>query len=154
MFAPPLLFPAIFGDYVVSNFPCVNPSMDASTNDHSHNTPDSSPSFDSGEEKSFIENLLDISSTFFKNTEGKHPRFSSTLYTIHQTMRMLMNSLIFLIIAIMISLLLYSITMMIQSLLIFQNHLFMMIYLLMKSKPCRPLRHFSLSNGYVKTSLS
>ena len=74
---PPSLFLDIFSDSIISNFPCVNPSMDASTTDHSQNTPDVSPSFKSGEEKSFIENPLDFSSTFSRSAEGEHSCFSS-----------------------------------------------------------------------------
>ena len=35
MSAPPPLFLDIFGDFSISSFPCVNPSTDASTFDHS-----------------------------------------------------------------------------------------------------------------------
>lgn len=76
--APPPLFPNIFSDSAISDFPCVNPSMDVSTADHSQNTPDVSPSFDSREDKSFVENPLDSSFSFFINTEGEHSCFSST----------------------------------------------------------------------------
>jgi len=73
------------------------------------------------------------------------------LCMIHQTMRMSMNSLIFLIIVVVIYLLLYSITMLIQSSLIFQSHLFMMIYLSMKSKPRRLSRYLSSSLWLCQT---
>ena len=75
---PPPLFPDISGDSVISDFPYVNPSMDASTFDHSQNTPNVNPSFDSGEKKSFIENPLDFPSIFFGNAKGEHSCFSST----------------------------------------------------------------------------
>jgi len=78
LFAPPPLFPDIFGDSTIFDFPCVNPSTDASTSDHLQNTPDVSPSFNNRQDKFFIENLLDFSSTFFRNAEGEHPCFSST----------------------------------------------------------------------------
>lgn len=76
--APPPHFLDIFGDYAISNFPCVNSSTNASTFDHSQNTLDVSLSFDNEEEKSFIENPLDFSSTFSGNTEGEHSCFSLT----------------------------------------------------------------------------
>ena len=76
---PPPLFPNIFGDSAISDFPCVNPSTDVSTTDHLHNTLDVGPSFDTGEEKLFIENPLHFSSAFFGNTEGEHSFFSYTV---------------------------------------------------------------------------
>lgn len=64
--------------FFISDYPCVNPSMDASTSSHSQNTPNVIPSFDSREDKSFIENPLDFSSTFSRNTEGEHSFLLST----------------------------------------------------------------------------
>lgn len=75
---PPLNFLDIFDDFGMSDFPCVNPSMNASTFDHSQNTPYVSQSFYSGEEKYFLKNPIDHSSTFSTNTEGEHSYFSST----------------------------------------------------------------------------
>jgi len=75
---PPSLFPDIFDDSGIPDFPCVNPSMDACTSDHSQNTADVSPLVDSGEDKSFIENSIDFSSSFSGNVEGEHSFFSST----------------------------------------------------------------------------
>lgn len=78
LFAPYTLFPDIFGDSAISDFPCVNPYPDASTSDHLQNTPDVIPSFNIGEEKSFIDNPLEISSNFSRNAEGEHYYFSSS----------------------------------------------------------------------------
>jgi len=75
---PPSLFPNIFGDSAIFDFPCVNPYTDASTSDHSQNTTEVSPSFDSGEDKFSIENPLDFSFTFSGNAKGERSFFSST----------------------------------------------------------------------------
>ena len=104
--AHPPLFPEIFGDSAIFDFPCVNLSMDASTADHSQNTLDVSPSFKKREEKFFIENPLDFSSSFSENAEGEHSCFSSTPLFDFQIIRMSMNLLIFLIVAVLIYLLL------------------------------------------------
>lgn len=130
---PPPLFPDIIGDFVIPDFPCVNPSTDASTFDHLQNAPNVSTSFDSGEDKFFIEHPLDFSS-------ASH----LPLYVIHQIMRMLTNILNFLILVIVISVLIHVITMLIHSLLICLRHRYPMIYLLTVWKPRRLLRHFSL----------
>jgi len=52
--------------------------MDASIVDHLKNTPDVIPSFENEEDKFFIENHLDFSSTFSRNEEAEHSCFSST----------------------------------------------------------------------------
>lgn len=52
--------------------------MDALIVDHSQDSPNVSPSFDNEEDKLLIENPLDSSSVFFKNTENEFVRFSST----------------------------------------------------------------------------
>jgi len=70
--APPTLFLDIFGDSTISYFPCVNPYTYAPIVDHSQNTLNVSPSFDNKEEKFFIENPLDSSSSFSINAEGEH----------------------------------------------------------------------------------
>lgn len=78
LFAPPPLFPDIFSDSTISDFPYVNPSMNAYTSNHSQNTLDVIQSLDRGEDKFFIENPLDLSSTFSVNVEGENSSFSST----------------------------------------------------------------------------
>ena len=52
--------------------------MDAPIIDHSQNTPNVNPSFDNREDKWFIENPIDFSSVFSRNTEGEHSCFLST----------------------------------------------------------------------------
>jgi len=71
--------------------------------------------------------------------------FHIPLYLIHLIMRMSMNSLIFLVVAVVIHLFPYLIKIMNLSQLIFLSLWFMMIYLMMKLKHPRLLRHFSLS---------
>lgn len=70
--APSFLFPDIFDDSFIYDFPCVNQSMDAYTSDHLQNTQNVSPLFDSKEEKSSIENQPEFSSTFSRSEEGEH----------------------------------------------------------------------------------
>jgi len=76
--APPPLFLDIIGDFVISDCPCVSPSMDASTSNLLQNIPNVSTSFDNREDKFFIENPLDFSSAFSRNIDGEHSCFSST----------------------------------------------------------------------------
>lgn len=52
--------------------------MDAPIVDHLHDTPDFIPSSNNGDKKLFIENPLDFSSTFSRNTEDEFVCFSST----------------------------------------------------------------------------
>ena len=75
---PPPFFSDIFCDSSIPDFACVSPSTNAPIVDHLQNTPDVSPSYDNGEDKLFIENPLDFSSAFSRNTEGEFFRFSST----------------------------------------------------------------------------
>lgn len=80
---PPLLFLDIFGDSTILDFACVSSSMDAPIVDHSQNTKDDSPSFNNGEDKSFIKNPLYFSSPFSRNAEGEHncfPQRDSSYY--------------------------------------------------------------------------
>ena len=78
LFAPHLLFPKIFGDFDIVDFPCENTFSDASTSDHSHNTLDVSLSLHSKDDTSMFANTLNISSAISKNVEGEHSCFSST----------------------------------------------------------------------------
>jgi len=80
---PPLLFPNIFGELAIHDFTCVSPSTDAPIVDHSQGRLDVGPSFDNGEDKSFIENSLDLSSAFFGNTEDEFFTFHLPLYLVH-----------------------------------------------------------------------
>ena len=75
---PHPLFPNIFGDYVIVDFPYENIVLGASTSDHSQNTPDVSPSLHSREDASVFANPFSISSVFFENVDGEHFCFSST----------------------------------------------------------------------------
>lgn len=77
LFVPPPPFPHIFCDYAIFGFLCVNSSSNTFSPNHSQNTPNVSPSFDNKEDKSSIENPLEIPSTLFGNTEGVHFCFSS-----------------------------------------------------------------------------
>jgi len=52
--------------------------MDAPIVDHSHDSPDASPSFNNREDKLLIENPLDPSSVFSENTKDEFIHFSST----------------------------------------------------------------------------
>ena len=140
-----LLIPCIIDDSIISDFPFLNPSMDSSTSDHLQNTPNVSPSFQSGEDKFFIENPLDFSSTFSKNVEGEHSCFSSTSLfdssyhddademfdfsnrSYHDSFTLVLDH--------------YDDSIAIH----FRGHLFMMIYLTTMSKHPRLLRHFRLS---------
>jgi len=74
--APPPLFPDTIGDFVIFDFPYVNPLTDSSTSHHLQNAPDVSTLFDSAEDKFFIEHPLNFSSSFSRNAEGKHSCFS------------------------------------------------------------------------------
>jgi len=78
MSEPHPFFPDIFGDSAIHDFTCVSSSTNGPIVDHSQNTPDVTPSFDNTEGKLFIENPLDFSSTFFRNTEGEFFHFSYT----------------------------------------------------------------------------
>jgi len=75
---PPPLFPDIFNYSSIADFSHVSPCTDAPIVDHSQNTLDVGPSFDSGEEKSFIQHPHDSSFAFSRNAEGEHYCFSST----------------------------------------------------------------------------
>jgi len=141
----PLLFLDIVGEFVISDFPCVNPSTDESTSNHSQNSLDVSTSFDSGEDKLFIEHPLDFSSVFVETQRVNILDSHLPLSVIPKIMRMLTNILNFLIMVIMISVLLHLIMMSIHFLLICQRHCYLIIYLSTKCKPCRLSRYFSLS---------
>jgi len=78
MYTSSVLFPDISRDSTISDFPRENSSTDAPTFDHSQNTRNASISFNSGKDKSLIENPLNISSTFSRNIEGEHSCFSYT----------------------------------------------------------------------------
>jgi len=73
-----LLFPGILDDPAIPNFSCVSPSIDAPIVDHSQDRLNVRPSSNNGEDKSFIENSLKLSSDFFGNAKGEHSYFSST----------------------------------------------------------------------------
>lgn len=75
---PPPFFPDILVDPSIPNFSCAFPSTDAPIVDHFQDTPDIILPSNNGEDQSFIENPLDISSSFSKNTEGEHPFLSYT----------------------------------------------------------------------------
>ena len=142
---PPPFFPDIFGEPTIHGFTCASPSMDTPIVDHSLDTQMSLHHLT-------IERInysLKIHLTFHMLfSEAQRVNFSAShlpLYLIHQILRMSMKSLIFFIVAIVIYLLMYLIMMMILSQLIFLSLLFMMIYLLTKSKPPRLSRHFSPS---------
>lgn len=77
-FEPPLFFPSIFGEPAIHDFTCVSSSTYAPIVDHSQDSSNVGPSFNDGEDKLFIENLLDLSSVFSKNTEDEFVRFSTT----------------------------------------------------------------------------
>lgn len=64
----PPFFLDIFGEPTIYDFTCVSSSMDAPIFYHSQDTLDVGSSFDNGKDKLFIENSLDISSAFSKNT--------------------------------------------------------------------------------------
>ncbi len=145
LFEPPSFFPDIFGEPTIHDFACVSSYMDTPIVDHLQETLGVSPSSDNEEDKLFIENPLDLSSSFFRNTEDGFVCFSSTpLFDLldHEDVDEIID---FLILDVVIYLLPYSITSMILSQLIFRSHLFMMIYLIMKLKSPRLSRHFSPS---------
>jgi len=71
-------FPYIFGDSAIIIFPHENSFLDALTSDHSQNTSAISLSLHSEENKSFLENSLNISSVISRNVEGEHSYLSST----------------------------------------------------------------------------
>lgn len=75
---PPLFLPRCFGEPAIHDFVCVSSSTDAPIVDHSQDSPDASQSFDNGEDKLFIEDPLDPSSVFSRNTEDEFVHFSST----------------------------------------------------------------------------
>ena len=77
-FEHPPFFLNIFGETAIHDFACVSPSKNAPIFDHSQDTSDVGPSFDKGEDKSFVENPLDLSSVFSGNTEDEFVHFSST----------------------------------------------------------------------------
>lgn len=60
-----LFFLDILDDPTIPDFSCASPSLHAPIVDHSKDTPDISPPSDKGEYQSFIENTLDLSSSFF-----------------------------------------------------------------------------------------
>jgi len=75
---PLLFFPDIFGDFSLVNSLCENSFLDASTSDHSKNTPDVNLSYHSGEDKSLFENPLNSSSVISRNPDCEHSCISST----------------------------------------------------------------------------
>jgi len=75
---PHLLFPDIFGDFSIVDFPCENTFPGASTSDHSHNIPDVNLPLHIGDDTFSFANPLNISSIFCENAEGEHSCFSST----------------------------------------------------------------------------
>lgn len=142
--APPPLFPDIYGDSIISDFPCVNQSIDAYAS-IIHRTHMMS-----------VHNLIvertNISLRIHLNFHLLFPETQRLnilsshlpLCMIHQIMRMLMNIPNFLITVVVISVIFHLTMMLIHSLLIFLIHWSPMFYLLMKWKPCRLSRHFSL----------
>lgn len=76
--APHLLYLDIPCDFATVDFPCENSFPDVSTSDHSQDTSDVSMSLNFGDDTSSFENLSKLSSIISENTEGEHPRFSST----------------------------------------------------------------------------
>jgi len=119
---PPPLFLDIFGDFIIPNFARVSPLIDAPIVDHSQNTPDVSPSFDNGEENSFIEHPPDSSSAFSRNAEGECSCFSSTPLCDSSNHEDANKHLEFSYLGCCDPLLLHPITMLIQSLLICLRH--------------------------------
>ena len=73
-----LLFPDIFCDSTISDFPCENSPRGISTSDHLQNTPDVSLSLHFGEDTSLFGNPFNISFIIFGKEEGEHSCFSST----------------------------------------------------------------------------
>lgn len=143
--APHLLFPGMFGDSAIVDFPCEKTFLSASTFDHSQNTPDVSLSLHSGEDTFVLRIQLIFHLSFPKMQRVNILASHQPLYMIHQIMKMQTNILNFLIVFVMIYFLLHLITMVIHSLLIFLSHPSSMIYLLMKWKPHEISRHFSSS---------
>lgn len=78
MSEPHPFFTHIFGEPSIHDFACVSSSMDAPIVDHSQDTLNVSRPSDNREDKVFIENPLDLSSAFSKNTEDEFVHFSST----------------------------------------------------------------------------
>jgi len=78
-FEPLPFFPNIIGEPAIQDFACVSLSTNAPIVDLSQDTPYVSPSSNNGEDKSFIGNPLDLSSSFFGNAKGEHPSSSSTV---------------------------------------------------------------------------
>jgi len=74
----PSFFPDIFGEPSIHYFACISSSMDAPIFYHSQDTLDFNPSFDNREDKLFIENPLDLSSAFSRNTKDGFFCFSFT----------------------------------------------------------------------------
>lgn len=67
---PPLFLPNILDDPTIPGFSCASPSMDVPILYHLQDTPDVRPSSNNAEDKSIIENPLDISCTFSGNAQG------------------------------------------------------------------------------------
>ena len=109
---PPLFFHDLFGQPTIHYFACVSSSTDAPIIDHSQDSPDDGPSFENVEDKLFIENPLDLSSICSETERMSLFTFHLPLYLIHLIMRMSIKSLIFLIMAVVIHLFPYLITIM------------------------------------------
>jgi len=75
---PPPFFPNIFCEISIHDITRVSSSTDAPIVYHLQDTPDVIASSDNREDELFIENPLDFSSTFSKNTEDEFICFSST----------------------------------------------------------------------------
>jgi len=118
-FEPHLFFPNIFGEPAIHDFACVYSSTDAHIVVHSQDSPNDGLSFNNGEDKLFIENPLDLSFIFFGSIEDEFVRFSSTPLVDSSDHEDDMKSLIFMIMADVIHLFPYLITIMNLSHLIF-----------------------------------
>ena len=77
-YEPHRFLPSFFGELAIHDFVCVSSSMVAPIVGHLHDSPDASPSFDNREDKLSIEDPLDPSSVFSRNTEDEFILFSST----------------------------------------------------------------------------
>lgn len=141
---PPPLFPDISNHFVISDFPCVNPSTNASMPGHSYNTPDVSPWFQAKRTNISLRIHLTFHLPFPEMQRVKILSSHIPLYMIHQIMRMPTNILNFFIMVFVIFVLLHLIMILIHLLLIFLSCWSLMIYLFMKWKPHRLSRHFSL----------
>lgn len=74
----PMFLPSFCGELVIHDFVCVSSSMDAPIFYHWQDSLDASPSFENGEDNLFIEDPIDPSSVFSRNTEDDFGCFSST----------------------------------------------------------------------------